>query len=116
MEYTDEHGYEAIRLNYTVLKKAINPNDVVDLCFEKGLLSQSQMEEIEAARGNKGPALACEKLLGALMGNGSEGVFQTFLEILESKPNSKYLADRLRGIRLQIYTYLQCHMYVQCNI
>ena len=100
MEHVDKHCFEAIRLNYTLLKQAINPSDVVDLCFEKGLVSQSQMEEVDAARENKGPALACDKLLGAVMGNGSEGAFQAFLNILESKPNLKYLADNLRGTLL----------------
>ena len=97
MEHSDKHGYEAIRLNYTLLKQAINPSDVVDLCFEKGLISQSQMQEVDAARENKGAALACDKLLDSVMGHVSEGAFQTFLNVLESKPNLEYLADRLRG-------------------
>lgn len=97
MEKTDKQGYKAFQLNYDRLKRAIDPNDVVDLCFQRGLVSQQQMQEIYAARVAQGLFLACEKLLQALMGNGNEKVFQTFVEVLESKHHLEYLADLLRG-------------------
>lgn len=97
MERTDKRGYEAMRLNYALLREAINPGDVVGLCFERHIVSQHQMQEVNAIREARGSIAVCEKLLDELMGNGSEEVFQTFMEILESKRNSKDLAGRLRG-------------------
>ena len=112
MEHTDKRGYEAIRLNCPLLREAINPSDVVDLCFEKGIVSQRQMQEVNAIRETKGRIAACDRLLDELMGNGSEGVFQTFLETLKSKPNLKYLADRLRGMSI----LCACDVYAASHI
>lgn len=97
MEVTNKAGYDALQDNYDLLKKAIDPSDVVDLCFQRKLVSQEQMAEIGATRETKGRYRSCSKLLQAVMSNGSEGVFQTFLEILETKKDLKYLAERLRG-------------------
>lgn len=102
MEYTDEQGFQAFRLNFSLLKEAIDPNDVLDLCFQKHLVSKRQMEEIAVTKENRGNVAACEKLLDVLMSSGREGTFQAFLEILESRPNLEYLARKLRG-RLHVY-------------
>ena len=97
MEETDRHGYEAIRSNYDLLSKAIDPHGVIDLCFKKQIVSQEQMAEIDATRETKGRFQACKKLLQALMNNGEENVFQTFLEVLESTKHLSYLVNRLQG-------------------
>lgn len=97
MEKTNKQGYKAFQLNYDHLITAIDPSDVVDLCFQKGLVSQKLIQEIYAVRVAQGSFLACEKLLQALMCNGNQKVFQTFVEVLESKDHLKYLADLLRG-------------------
>ena len=76
MEETDKQDYITIRSNYDLLSKAIDPHGVVE-----------QMAEIDATRETKGRFQACKKLLQALMNNGEENVFQTFLQILESKRN-----------------------------
>lgn len=96
MEQTDKQGYEAFRSNYHHLIN-IDPNEIVDLCFAGKLVSQRQMEEINAMRVSHGNFKACERLLQALMGNGEKNVFQTFLEVLESKSHLNHLANRLRG-------------------
>lgn len=96
MEQADKQGYEAFRSNYHHLMN-VDPNEIVDLCFAKKLVSRRQMEEINAARVGHGNFKACEKLLQALMGNGEEKVFQTFIEVLESKSHLGHLANRLRG-------------------
>lgn len=97
MEETDKQGYEAIQSNCHRLTQSLDPNDVLDLCFQRKLVSDEQMAEIEAIRETKGRYRACGKLLQALRGNGNKNVFQTFLEVLESKDHLKYLADHLRG-------------------
>ena len=108
MEERDKQGYKAFRLNYDRLKTAIDPNDVVDLCFQRGLVSQTQMQEIYSAREGQRIFVACERLLQALMSNGNERVFQTFVEVLQSKDHLKYLADILRGKCLSVCILRQC--------
>lgn len=129
MDFVDKPGFEAFRLNFSLLKEAIDPNDVLDLCFQKHLVSKRQMEEIALIKENRGNVAACEKLLDVLMSNGREGMFQTFLEILESRPNLEYLARKLRGrLRTAIHEptmYMQvivhtimyiCHTLLHCII
>ena len=100
MEKTDKQGHQVFQLHYKLLQTTIDPKDVVDLCFQKGLVSEKQTQEINASRVAEGPFLACDKLLQALMCNGNDdNVFLTFVNVLNVTEHLKYkyLADLLQG-------------------
>ena len=97
MEVTDRAAYESLRRKYDYLATALQPADILPSLFASGLISIMQMQEIELAIHERGPAQGCSKLLGILMSNGSEGAFQKFLGVLRNESHLKYLVPGLQS-------------------
>lgn len=96
MQEGDKAGYETLRSKYNVLTSTLHPNDLLPHFFANTLISLGQKEEIECTTKEHGRNRGCEKLLDALLTNGREGAFRTFLEILRSHPHLEYLVPQLQ--------------------
>ena len=83
MQEVDKAGCETLTKKYTYLTSTLQANicDLLPHFFEKKLISPRQKQKIECVTKEEGQISGCEKLLDALLGNGSEGAFQKFLEI-----------------------------------
>ena len=98
MQEVDRAGYETLRNKYTHLTSTLQASvyDLLPHFFERKLISPKQKQKIECVAKADGQISGCEKLLETLLGNGSEGAFQKFLEILKSQPNLEYLVPELQ--------------------
>jgi len=56
MEVTDRAAYESLRRKYDYLTTALQPADILPSLFACGLISIVQMQEIELAIHERGPA------------------------------------------------------------
>lgn len=98
MQDVDKAGCETLTKKYTYLTSTLQANicDLLPHFFEKKLISPRQKQKIECVTKEDGQISGCEKLLDALLGNGSEGAFQKFLEILTTQPHLDYLVPELQ--------------------
>ena len=98
MQEVDKAGYETLTKNYTRLTSTLHANlcDLLSHFFERKLISLRQKQKIECVAKEDGQISGCEKLLDTLSGNGSEGAFQKFLEILKNQAHLVYLVPELQ--------------------
>lgn len=110
MEMKDQAAYESLRRKYVYLTTVLQPADMLPYLFASGLISVVQMQQIECAMHEGGPAQGSSKLLVMLMNNGSEGAFQKFLHVLQEISQLKYLVPEL-----QSEFYFVCICITQLN-
>ena len=97
MEVNDKAAYECLRRKYDYLTSTLQPHDILPSLFASGLISLVQKQEIDCAMRERGQSQGSMKLLDILMGNGSEGAFQKFLDILQKQSHLKYLEPQLQS-------------------
>ena len=88
---TDGFKSDAYRKQYVSLKAMMDPGPTRDLCFQEGLITVEQKQDL-ATRRNFSNSDHNEQLL-IFLESGSDKAFKTFCEkVLAKEPNDKFRA------------------------
>jgi len=89
-------GYNALQVNYELLTKSIDPQDVLRSMFSHQLISLEQKKEIRSMQKQRGKEDACEEMLDILLNNWKRGTCERLIQVLE-KSNYKECAVQLQS-------------------
>jgi len=88
--------YNALQVNYELLTKSIDPQDVLRSMFSHKLISFGQKEKIKNTQQQRGKEDACEEMLDILFKSWKRGTCERLIQVLE-KSNYKECAAQLQS-------------------
>ena len=97
MEKVDRSAYRVLKNNYTPLCTDLDARRVAAEVAKVGLISREERRAVCDTAGREGVSRGVEHLLDLLTSKSREGVFQKFVEILQSHSDLKFWADCLNG-------------------
>ena len=77
-------GYNAMQVNYELLTKSIDPEDVLGSMFAHKLISFEEKKRIKRKQEQSGKRSACEEVLDTLFNNWKKGTCERFIQVLDS--------------------------------
>lgn len=97
MEAVDRSAYRVLKNNYTILCTDLDARRVATESAKVGLISSDQRRAVCQSAGRDGDCAGVEQLLDLLVSKSQEGVFQKFVEVLQSHSDLRFWADCLKG-------------------
>lgn len=97
METVDNSAYKVLKNNYTILSTDLDARRITTDAAKAGLISADEKKAIWHTVGRDGVSAGVERLLDLLMSKTQEGVFQGFIEVLQSHNDLRFWADCLKG-------------------
>ena len=85
-----------MQVNYELLTKSIDPQDVLGSMFSHKLISFRQKEKIKNIQQQRGKGNACEEMLDILFKSWKSGTCERLIQVLE-KSNYKECAAQLQS-------------------
>ena len=89
-------GYNAMQVNYELLNKSIDPQNVLGSMFAHKLLSFDEKKKITSTQEERGNIRACERMLDILFNKWETGTCERFIQVLENC-NYKECAAQLQS-------------------
>ena len=102
----EDVGYNAMQVNYELLTKHLDPQDVLRSMFSHKLISLKEKRKIASRQEQSGRRHACEEMLDILLNNWKTGTYERFIQVLE-KSNYKECAAQLQSNKIitrSVYT------------
>ena len=110
VDQQNDVGYNAMQVNYELLNKSIDPQDVLGSMFAHKLISFEEKLRIKRIQEQSGKKSACEEMLDTLFKNWKRGNCEIFIQVLESC-DYKVCAAQIQSNSIQLcnvmcnYTY-----------
>ena len=95
MKQSDPAGFDTIREHYRHISSTADPTTLAGCLFEANLIEFDLLND--SCREERPPGGRVQALINALLGNGDDGVFQTFVEEFSKEKLWRDLGGTLRG-------------------
>ena len=77
-------GYNALQVNYELLTKIVDPEDILGSSFSCKLISFEEKTMISSVQDERGKRRACQKMLDILLQSWKRGYCERFIQVLKN--------------------------------
>ena len=106
----DDPAYSVLKKKLDKIKRSnVDPAWLGEKLLEADIIEESDVEKVNAQEGEDGQL---GKLTEKVMRNGAPDVFQVLVDIISSKPTTKWLGKELKGIYIHFVILSFCFTFI----